>query len=385
MRLVSIKFIEFEGSPQEWRLDDFTLGERNLLVGKNASGKTRTLNIINALALHFAGIYPPKLSAKYEVVFKDDVNTYVYKLHYEDESVLSESFSKNDETLMRRNEDGTGEIWAEQVDDGKFIDFQVSVDEIAVVGKRDKIQHSFLEVLIDWGDSLRYFLFGSTMGKDRLTILSEKAVKKLNERDPNNIGPMYRLAAEELGDTFTSVVINDMNSIGYNLESLSLMAPVSFKPKDEMSKVIVGFSAKESELNGFTDQLSMSQGMFRALAIIIHTTYLQMIRKPSCILIDDIGEGLDFERSCKLIDVIRQKSIDSNIQIVLSTNDRFVMNNVPLEEWAVIKRTGSVVNVVNSINSKEIFEEFKFTGLSNFSFLEMDFASGNPEEDASEE
>jgi len=59
----------------------------------------------------------------------------------------------------------------------------------------------------------------------------------------------------------------------------------------------------------------------------------------------------------------------------MSTNDRFVMNNVPLEEWCVLQRRGSVVRVLNYTNSKELFDEFKFTGLSNFDFLAMDFAN----------
>ena len=48
MQLVSISYKEFEGQDQEWTLDKLTLKDRNLLVGKNATGKTRVLNIIGA-------------------------------------------------------------------------------------------------------------------------------------------------------------------------------------------------------------------------------------------------------------------------------------------------------------------------------------------------
>lgn len=57
----------------------------------------------------------------------------------------------------------------------------------------------------------------------------------------------------------------------------------------------------------------------------------------------------------------------------MSTNDRFVMNSVPLEEWSVLRREGGKVTVHNYSNSRETFDDFKFTGLSNFSFLELDF------------
>ena len=100
-------------------------------------------------------------------------------------------------------------------------------------------------------------------------------------------------------------------------------------------------------------------------------------------MIDDIGEGLDFERSWRLIDLLRRKAEDTSIQLVLLTNDRFVMNHVPLDEWSVLQRQGGHVRVRNCENSRDVFEEFKFTGLSNFSFLEMDFVSGSPVEEAS--
>ena len=51
------------------------------------------------------------------------------------------------------------------------------------------------------------------------------------------------------------------------------------------------------------------------------------------------------------------------------------MNSVPLEEWSIIQRKENHVLVKNYSNSKEIFEEFKFTGLSNFSFFELDVIS----------
>ena len=65
-------------------------------------------------------------------------------------------------------------------------------------------------------------------------------------------------------------------------------------------------------------------GMFRALSIIVQVNYSVLADTPSCILIDDIGEGLDFERSCDLIDVLISKAKNSSVQLLMATNDRFV-------------------------------------------------------------
>jgi hypothetical protein len=45
MRLKSLEYVEHAREPGEWALTGLTLGDINLLVGKNASGKTRILNI----------------------------------------------------------------------------------------------------------------------------------------------------------------------------------------------------------------------------------------------------------------------------------------------------------------------------------------------------
>jgi hypothetical protein len=57
----------------------------------------------------------------------------------------------------------------------------------------------------------------------------------------------------------------------------------------------------------------------------------------------------------------------------MSTNDRFVMNSVPLDEWCVVQRHGCKVQVHNYKNSTTIFDRFKKTGLANFDFLATDF------------
>ena len=121
----------------------------------------------------------------------------------------------------------------------------------------------------------------------------------------------------------------------------------------------------------------MSQGMFRTLSILIQVNYSQMAKKATCILIDDIGEGLDFRRFWRLIDLLHRKAEDTSIQLVLSTNDRFVMNHVPLDEWSVLQQQGGHVPVKNCQNSRDVLEKVQVYGASNFSFLEMDFASGS--------
>jgi phosphosulfolactate phosphohydrolase-like enzyme len=90
-------------------------------------------------------------------------------------------------------------------------------------------------------------------------------------------------------------------------------------------------------------------------------------------LIDDIGEGLDFERASNLIKLLIKKAEDSSIQLIMSTNDKFIMNNTDLKYLQIISRAGEKVRFHNQKNSPQIFEDFKFTGLNNFDFFTSDF------------
>ena len=86
-------------------------------------------------------------------------------------------------------------------------------------------------------------------------------------------------------------------------------------------------------------------------------------------------EGLDFDRSCALIELVMRKVKESSVQLIMATNDRFVMNKVPLETWTLVRRKGGRSEVFNYQNSKKQFDEFKFTGLNNFDFFATNFLS----------
>ena len=110
-------------------------------------------------------------------------------------------------------------------------------------------------------------------------------------------------------------------------------------------------------------------GMYRALALLINLNFTVKSGQPASVIVDDIGEGLDFERSMALIKLLIKKCKRKNIQLLMATNDRFVMNEVELRYWHVVHRTGNHVKILDYQNSKKRFDDFKFLGLSNFDFF----------------
>jgi len=369
MKLVSLNYVQWDGTPREWRVDKVLFGPTNLLVGPNASGKSRILNVIAGLANLLAGDHKVTvLSGHWDVTFESEGNRLEYVLQVSDGKVAKEIFQNESKTYLERGSGGAGKIWAEKLK--QLIDIQVPEDELASVARRDSIQHPYFEPLNHWGITLYHYLFGSTLGKDVMALIDPSVKREVNPRDPTAVIAKYRQGEKKFGDEFKESIKQDMAEIGYPIENLGTDVPTSIRVQGPQPRVLY---VKEPGLGDHTDQVDMSQGMFRAFSIIIQLNYSAMTRKPGCILIDDIGEGLDFERSCSLIKLLMSKAQRAQVQLIMSTNDRFVMNTVPLEAWTVLRRTGPKIKIYNYTNSKERFDQFKFTGMNNFDFFASNF------------
>jgi len=368
MVLKQIEYSEFVGDDRYWAIKPFELGRINLFVARNATGKTRTLKAIDLLCKMIKGDYF-NYQSNYSVEFSDNYENFKYIVKHDNEKVVFEELVGNDKIFFQRYDTGKGEIFAEQL--GKNIEFQLPENKMAI-SRRDKIQHPYLEKIHQWAESVQYYLFGTSMKQEY-----SKAIDKKNtilDGNSDNSIEVFSVGEFKFGKEFKEKVLISMNIIGYELDNIYIQL------FNGHSDDYVLF-ASEKNINTIVDQINMSQGMFRALSIIIHLTYHAMMGIPTTILIDDIGEGLDYDRSTKLIKLlIELAEKNDNIQLIMSTNDRYVMNNVLFKYWQVIERKGGECNVYNHHNSKEIFDEFKYTGLNNFDFLTTDFINAKREQ-----
>lgn len=372
MQLKRISYSEYAGGSQEWVLDDLTLGSINLLVGKNATGKTRCLSVINGLAQLLSGNIKRLFdSGSFDAEFEDGSDKVRYVLEIKNSKVVQESFGMNGKNLMTRGQGGAGEIFAEEVDGGKMLKFQTPETSVVVAARQDEIQHKFLKSLHTWSEGIILYEFGSKMGKDSLTLIQKETINELDPRETSKVINFFIRGKSKFGPSYIESIKNDLKQIHYYIEEIDTKKP-SFPVPIGLQGEPASLYVKEADLPGITEQFSMSQGMFRVLSLIIQVNYCQMAAQPSCILIDDIGEGLDFDRSVCLIKLLMEK-VKSPVQLIMATNDRFVMNKVPLKTWCVLRREGNKCKVYNYANSKEKFDEFKFTGMNNFDFLMSDF------------
>jgi len=377
MRLKAIKYIRFKNEKNEWSIEgrpinnkynqSLTINQINLIVGKNATGKTNTINAIRTIADLISG--DKKLSSlvyntfKYDLLFEDNFEDLLYTLDVKKGEVVQEILKIGKVEKLNR---AKGELFYEL--ENKNLSFQTDKDILAI-SRRDSKQQPFFESIYNWGKTLNHYKFGGLLGKETFLkeINSTDSDKELNLKDTNKVTGVLIKGQSQFKDTFISAIIEDMHKIGYPLKTIDTRN-LKYIPLN-----ILGLAVQENDLDDYTDQDEMSQGMFRALSLIIQLNYSLFTNNPSCILIDDIGEGLDFERSKSLIELIIAKSEKSSVQVLMTTNDRFVMNKIPLQYWSLIKREKHKSIFYNYQNSKDTFDEFSLTGLNNFEFFSSDF------------
>lgn len=373
MHIRKLAFCLAKGTDQEWTIESFDLETGMLIVGKNASGKSSTLNLIRRLAaLIKGGALEPDRDGTWDVEFQNTdaaskYRDFKYQVHYARSQVLTEKLTVDTQVVLERSSDGTGSLLSTV--SGQQQKFQVPEPLIAVAAKRDLLQHPYFESLHKWANSLRYYPFGTDMGKQVYGV-KVPAGSPVDTSDWMNFIGVFSLGYREFNDRFKQLIISKMNKMGYDLEDIGFH-PI--KPQDShpfmIQDPVFAIGVKERDLACWTMQQVMSQGMFRALALIIHLSYAELSGQPSCILLDDVGEGLDYDRSSNMIQLLLEVAAKDQVQILMATNDRFVMNAVPLEHWAIIDRKGSRCKLRTYKNSTQIFEDFKLTGLANFDLL----------------
>lgn len=380
MILKSLKYHRHIGSSREWGIegkdsDMIAFGNINLLVGKNSTGKSRTLDVIKELG-HFLSAQTTTDQLKFKsctyraILGNGSSQDLEYCLTVEGGIVVDEQIVRREKLLFDRK---SALLYIEETDSYE----KVELDSHKAVTQYTAENVPFLANIKIWGFSIRDSIFSDQIEKKKLAdSLDDLDYKVIKRGEKYSLFHIFKKGCERFGSEFIDRIIKDMDSLNYDIESINIQ---EYKKKYTLA-------VKEKDLDFDTTQLEMSQGMFRVLSFIIRLNYAVLNKVSVCFLIDDLGEGLDFDRSKCLVSIImRSLHENTEMQIFLTTNDRYIMNKIPLKFWSVIVRYPHSSKFYNYQNSKEIFDDFKYTGLSNFDFLSTDFYLKGFDEDASDD
>lgn len=352
MKLVRFSYTAITG----WELRDIYLYGLNLIVGKNSTGKSRLLLILYAFKKMISQT-SPIYHGKFEFEFLNKANERInYIIDRKNKDELFEELKINGNTILYRDTLGAR---LTSTRNGEKLNIHPPNDKLVLHVRRDIYDHPHFEQLIKWAENIHYFRFGHVhVG----SFLSEGIVSSELE-NAKNIVEVYR----KLSDESQKLLISELNEIGFSITSIL--------SKEKEDKEIY---VREADIESEIKQSQLSQGMFRSISVLIFLNFLAQDEDVSLLLVDDLCEGLDYDRSSKLSKLIfRKLSSSSSYQLVATTNDYFLMESVDLEHWNVLKRKGSVVTSTSHHQDAKLFREFKFTGLSNFDFFSSDYIDKN--------
>jgi energy-coupling factor transporter ATP-binding protein EcfA2 len=281
--LITFEYIANQGLTNEWRIEKCQFGQLNLIVGKNASGKSRLLKAIGRLTELLRGVEIVETeNHEWRLLF--DTGKPGYRIEYL--LKIQEGFVSKEQlivcsdasryillVLLDRNQSGESTVYAENLQED--VKFQAHKTKTVIAQPENYIQYRyaqypFLRLLYLWADSLKFYDFGTSPNKGLIL------------REP---------------------------------------------PTDT----------------------------------------------PKTVVVDDFGCKLDYESSPLITKYLVEYSNRSPVQFILTTNNQFVVNSVPLECLSVIERSSNVIKLHNVFNSRDKFEEFKFIGLNNFDLFTSDF------------
>lgn len=345
-----MKLISFSYKDYNWAISNLDLQIINLIVGKNGTGKTRTLYHIDLLVNMIAQKRDIAWGGQWIAEFETHSNEVLkYELSTKASGEVSlERLYRDGKILLERHLTGECEIFSETT--RKIESFTPPTSELALYSRRDIKAFAYIEKIIEWANSSFGFRFGNISSEhhefDLLT-----AVQNI----PNLFAELNNISKEKIVEKF--------NTIGFNISDI--------KSQNRASNTIL--YVHEKGIDKPIPHTRLSQGMMRALSLMIFVEYLISRKNPATIIVDDLGEGLDYIRAKSLGEYIFNECKNNEVQLIATTNDSFLMDIVNINYWNILTRVGKVVKALNKLKYPELFENFKYTGLSNFDFFSSDY------------
>lgn len=333
-----------------WELTEMNALElTNLLVGKNAAGKTRTIRALQNVTsyMRMESFLFQEGAFKAKMQFTNPENTswgLTYQFEIEKGDVKAEQLSACGKTLIIRDAQKT-------LLNGDVIN--PPKDKLVVQVRRDKEEYPDVEALMEWAEGVVAI---SCSDINPYTILNGR---------PGYINPIpFSALVEALSKEEKKTVIDEAKRLGYDIMDIALV-----NANGEIKLVAV----KERYIQTGILDFQLSSGMIRVLYILCFLEYIKHDRAHSMLLIDDLGEGLDYSRATHLGRKVFEVCEQENMQLIASSNDSFLMDVVDIAKWQIVRRKNSKLSVINRTNMPELFDEFRLTGLSNFDLFSSDF------------
>ena len=330
-----------------WRLEELSLNHQNLIVGLNSVGKSRTVSAIGHVASFIKGDMDAAGDFSCALLLENG-NRLEYSFEVVGGQVLAEVLKKNGNPLIQREQFSA-----------KMYDNMVSPPEskLLIQVRRDTKLYPEIEEIIQWAEHTSLFVFSNI-------TTAPNSLSPYTISDEPRLPVMFsKISVDQRGQ-----LISYLRELGYNIDNI-----VEYERSSGAKSLHIFESGIKMPLRPF----DLSNGMFRVFCVLLYMLYSSTLSEARCLVIDDMGEGLDYMRSTKLGKIMYEYCERYHIQLIATSNDCFLMDAVDLQHWNILQREGNRVYSINASNSPALFEKFQRTGLSNFDILSSNFLANN--------
>lgn len=344
MRILSY---EYQEPNSDWHFQKIEFQRVNLVVGDSGTGKTRLLNTIFNLGRFAAEKKSEILQGKWDVTVEQDGKTYRWVLDIthkkgegnrvvrDDISILESDgsvkplvqrtaakFIFDGREIPRLSRDQTSVLVLQEealirplhAGFGSIMRRRFSDDELEKASTYQSLPRELVDQVKKAGDLKR--LFGYNLHLNARLFL-------LQQYFPS----VYSSIVTCFRDTFpfiTDVSIKGIEDIHKGF------APVSITPV---------FCIKESAVKDWIELAGLSSGMQKVLLIL---TDLHLLPDGGVYMIDEYENSLGVSAIDFLPSLLEESEKES--QLIMTSHHPYIINQIPMENWVILHRSGSEVS-----------------------------------------
>ncbi len=366
-----MRFLEFkyqDNDSDKWKFDRFALRKINLLVGQTSAGKTRLLNAIFNLGYVAVREKIDKFG-HWEVRFRANRTIYQYILQTD---LLPSGPAVVTETLNKENGDDSRQLVTRN---GQRFDFdgksmpKLPINQTAIHLLADEehikpVAEGFGRILKRQFDHDELEKAGhlAVVNSNLESLLRDKKslLDLLNADIPLSLRLHYLKA--HFPERYTSVV----NQFKQLFPAITSCDVARLKRQDipfETKGIVPIFVVSEKRVKDNIGVQDLSSGMKKVLLVL---TDIASAPEGTIYLIDEYENSLGVNAIDFLPNFIMD--FDSSVQFILSSHHPLLINELGIENWLVLSRTGSSVSITPGSALKERYGKSRqrvFTQLLN--------------------
>ncbi len=364
MKIISYEYSEIK--PADWTINKIELGQINLVVGDTASGKTRFLNTIFNLGRMVTGTSPLLGSCKWYIAFEHLGVDYQWKIQTTKrsdnrvviaEEQLSQFKGRSFRSLLKRTKSSFNF-------QSKPLRAKLPTDLLsATILKEEPSIRPIIEAF-----SLilrRNFQSDALLTVLPVTITKLKFLDKA-PKSPNEIGNIGLPLNPRLALLYRYFPAIYKQICDHYLSIFPFISSIDVK---DIKEIRQGFNPpgptpvfciKERGVRKWLSIDELSTGMQKVILIL---TDVYTLPDGSIYMIDEYENSLGISA----IDFFPQflTDLERDIQFIVTSHHPYLINSVPVQNWLVFHRDGSIVQARFGTENVEAYGESKQTRFLN--------------------